>query len=85
MFKPKSAMIWADNVRRYREHYMISQNELAKKIKRSKMSVSRYEEGVIPDPKIIDLIAKTFRVEVHELFLPADRKNWPERKVAIIG
>lgn len=62
---------------------MISQNELAKKVRRSKMSVSRYEEGVIPSPKVIDAIAKSFGIEVYELFIPVNEKIWPERKIAL--
>lgn len=83
MFKPKSSQIWGENIRRYRETYMISQNELARKVRRSTMAISRYEEGTIPSPGVIDLIAKAFNVDIHELFIPAEEKNWPKRKVAL--
>lgn len=83
MFKPKSSQIWAENIRRYREQHMISQNELARKVQRSTMAISRYEEGTIPSPTIIDKIAKAFKIQIHELFVPADQKDWPERKVAL--
>jgi transcriptional regulator with XRE-family HTH domain len=81
--KSKSGQIWAENVRKYRDLHMISQNELAKKVRRSTMAISRYEEGTIPSPAIIDLIAKAFNVDIHELFIPVEEKAWPKRKVAL--
>jgi transcriptional regulator with XRE-family HTH domain len=62
---------------------MITQNELARKVNRSTMAISRYEEGTIPSPSVIDRIAKAFHIEIHELFVPPEQKAWPQRKVAL--
>lgn len=83
MFKSKASQIWAENILKYREIHMISQNELARKVRRSTMAICRYESGTIPSPSVIDRIAKAFNIKVHELFIPVDEKPWPARKVAL--
>ena len=52
-----------ETLRRKRERLGLTQEELAKRLGRKRLSIIRYESGESPVPKVIELALKTIEAE----------------------
>lgn len=52
-----------DTFRRKRERLELTQEELAKRLGKSRPSIARYEAGIIPIPKAVEMALKLIESE----------------------
>jgi transcriptional regulator with XRE-family HTH domain len=55
-----------DAFRRKRERLKLTQEELAKRLGKSRPSIARYEAGVIPIPKVVEMALTVIEAEEKE-------------------
>jgi transcriptional regulator with XRE-family HTH domain len=55
-----------DTFRRKRERLGLTQEQLATRLGKSRPSIARYEAGVIPIPKVVEMALKVIEAEEKE-------------------
>ena len=55
-----------DTFKRKREKLKLTQEELGKRLGKSRPSIARYEAGVIPIPKVVEMALKVIEAEEKE-------------------
>ena len=74
--------LFGARLREVRLQRKLTQVELAKRIKRSPGFISNMERGInAPSFDVLELLAQTLQIEVHELFIFTNTTNQPIRRV----